>query len=166
MQAPTDSTTGPVSVVVTNNTQVSGAFSAQLATYSPAFFVYSPTSYAIAQHYPDYTLVGNPNAIPGTIAAHPGDVLILWATGFGPTNPPAPAGVVVTGAPAVATAPTITVGGMPVSVVDAVLSPGSAGLYQVAIQLPASVPTGVVPIQASIAGAMSPATVMLYVDGN
>ncbi len=165
VQAPTDSTIGMVPVVVTNNGQVSSAFSAQLQTYSPAFFVYSPTSYAIAQHYPDYALVGNPNAIPGTIAAHPGDVLILWATGFGPTSPATPAGIVVTGAPAVTMLPTVTVGGVTVSVVGTpVLSPDSAGLYQVAIQLPASVPTGVVPIQASVAGVTSPATVMLYVS--
>ncbi|HUB81446.1 MAG TPA: FG-GAP-like repeat-containing protein [Bryobacteraceae bacterium] len=163
VQAPTDSATGTVSVVVTNNSQVSAAFNAQLSTYSPAFFLYTGTSYAIASHFPDYGLVGNPNAIPGTIAAHPGDVLILWTTGFGPTNPATPAGIVVTGAPAAATLPVVTVGGMPVSVISAVLSPGSAGLYQVAIQLPATVPTGVVAIQASIMGATSPANTMTYV---
>jgi uncharacterized protein (TIGR03437 family) len=107
--------------------------------------------------------VGNPNAIPGTIAAHPGDLLIFWTTGFGPTNPSTPAGIVVTGAPAAATPPTVTVGGMPVSVISTVLSPGSAGLYQVAIQLPTGVPTGVVAIQASISGAVSPVSTMIYV---
>jgi len=164
VQAPTDSATGTVPVVVTNNGQVSAPFSAQLAAASPAFFLYPGTSYAIAQHYPDYADVGNPNVISYTIAAHPGDVLILWATGFGATNPPTSAGIEVTGAPAVATAPTITVGGAPVSVINAVLSPGSAGLYQIAIQLPASVPTGTVAIQASVGGAMSPAGILIYVS--
>jgi uncharacterized protein (TIGR03437 family) len=46
-----------------------------------------------------------------------------------------------------------------------VLSPGSAGLYQVAIQLPSSIPTGVVAIQALIAGAISPAGISLFVSG-
>jgi uncharacterized protein (TIGR03437 family) len=165
VQAPTDSNTGSVAVVVTNNGQPSAAFNAQLSTYSPAFFLYSGSSYAIAQHYPDNALVGNPNAIAGTIAAHPGDVLILWATGFGPTSPLTPAGIVVTGAPAVAQLPTVTVGGVQVDVINAVLSPGSAGLYQVAVQLPASVPTGVVAVQASAGGAISPAGISLYVSG-
>jgi uncharacterized protein (TIGR03437 family) len=164
VQAPTDSATGSVPVVVTNNGQPSAPFSAQLAAAAPAFFLYPGTSYAIAQHYPDYADVGNPNLISYTVAAHPGDVLILWATGFGATNPSTPAGVEVTGAPTVATAPTITVGGVPVSVINAVLSPGSAGLYQIAIQLPASVPLGAVTIQASVGGAISPAGISIYVS--
>jgi uncharacterized protein (TIGR03437 family) len=162
--APTDSNTGTVSVVVTNNSQVSAPFSAQLATYSPAFFLYTGTSYAIVSHYPDYALVGNPSAIPGTIAAKPGDVLILWGTGFGPTNPPTPSGIEVTGAPAVAALPTITVGGVAVIVISAVLSPGSAGLYQIAIQLPASIPTGTAAIQASVGQVTSPGGASLFVS--
>jgi uncharacterized protein (TIGR03437 family) len=108
--------------------------------------------------------VGNPSSIAGTIAAHPGDVLILWATGFGPTSPATPAGVEVTGAPAVATQPTVAVGGVAVQVISAVLSPGSAGLYQVAVQLPPSVPTGVLAIQASVAGVLSPTGVNIFVS--
>ena len=157
VQAPTDSATGPVPVVVTNNGQQSAAFTAQLEAFSPAFFLYN--GYVIASHYPDYALMGNASA-----PAAPGDILILWGTGFGPTNPATPAGVVVTGAPAAATAPVITVGGMQVPVVGtAVLTPDSAGLYQVAIQLPASVPTGAVSIQASVGGVTSPATTLIFV---
>jgi uncharacterized protein (TIGR03437 family) len=96
--------------------------------------------------------------------AHPGDVLILWATGFGPTNPPTPAGVEVTSAPAVATLPAITVGGVPVTVLAAVLAPDSAGLYQIAIQLPSTVPTGAVALQASVGGATSPSSTLIYVS--
>ena len=165
VQAPTVAATGAVPVVVTNNGQMSAVFTAQLQTYSPAFFLYTGTSFAIASHFPDYALVGSPSAIPGTIAAQPGDVLILWATGVGPTNPPTPAGVVVSGSPPAATQPTITVGGVPVTVVSTVLSPGSVGLYQVAIQLPANVPTGVVAIQASVGGVQSPAGVVTFVAG-
>jgi uncharacterized protein (TIGR03437 family) len=164
VQAPTDATTGAVPVVVTNSGQVSAAFTAQLQTYGPAFFLYTGTSYAIASHFPDYGLVANPSLIPGTVAAKPGDVLILWATGFGPTNPPTPAGIAVSGAPATATAPTITVGGVPVTTISSVLSPGSAGLYQVAIQLPASVPTGAVTIQASVGGVQSPSGIVIFVS--
>jgi uncharacterized protein (TIGR03437 family) len=88
---------------------------------------------------------------------------VLWGTGFGATNPPAPAGVAVSGSPAVATTPTLTVGGVAVPVISAGLSVGTAGLYQVTIQLPATVPTGVVAIQASVGGATTQAGVVLLV---
>jgi len=163
VQAPTDGTTGGVSVVVTNNGSVSAPAAGQLQPYAPACFQYGGTPYAIATR-PDYTLVGNPSAIPGTVAASRGDVLILWATGFGPTNPATAAGAVVSGAPAVATTPSVTVGGTPVTFLGGALSPGSAGLYQIAIQLPASVPLGVVAIRASVGGYTSPAGVNLFVQ--
>ena len=164
VQAPTDATTGTVPVVVTNNGQMSAAFTAQLQTYGPAFFLYAGTPYPIAQHYPDNALVGNPSLIPGTIATKPGDVLTLWATGFGPTNPPTPAGIKVSGAPGVATLAAVTVGGVPATVISTVLSPGSAGLYQVAIQVPASVPTGTVALEASVGGVQSPSDIVLFVS--
>jgi uncharacterized protein (TIGR03437 family) len=47
--------------------------------------------------------------------------------------------------------------------ISAVLSPDSAGLYQIAIQLPANVPTGTVALQASVAGVQSPGGVNLFV---
>ena len=93
------------------------------------------------------------------MAAKPGDILIFWCTGFEPRpanlgrqRPSEPRGI--------ATLPTVTVGGMQVTVIGAALSPGSAGLYQVAIQLPSNVPTGSVPIQASLNGVLSPPGVL------
>jgi uncharacterized protein (TIGR03437 family) len=163
VQAPSDTNAGTVNVVVTNNGSVSTPFPATLQAYSPAFFQYQPTPYAIATRYPDNAPIGNPAVISGTVAAKGGDILILWATGFGATSPLTAAGIAVTGAPAVVILPTVTVGGTAVKVLYAVLSPGSAGLYQIAIQLPASVPTGTVAIQASVAGVQSPAGVDLFV---
>jgi len=165
VQAPTDAVTGPVAVVVHNNGQVSAPVMAQMQTYAPAFFLYSGTNYAITSHYPDYGLVGNPAVIPGTVAAKPGDVLILWGTGFGPTNPAQPAGVEVSGAPVAVTAPVITVGGAVASLIGVALSPGNAGLYQVAIQLPASLPSGALAVQASQGGVQSPTGVVIFAAG-
>jgi uncharacterized protein (TIGR03437 family) len=163
VQAPTDTSVGTVSVVVNNNGSMSPSGSAQLQTFSPAFFQYSGTNYAIATRYPDNALVANPATIPGTVAAKPGDVIILWGTGFGPTTPPTSAGVLATGA-AAATAPTITLNSsMNASVIGTALSPGFAGLYQVAIQLPPSTPTGNVAIQASAGGVQSPAGINIFV---
>ena len=164
VQAPSDGSVGPVNVVVTNNGSASPPATAQLQAFSPAFFQYSGTNYAIATRHPDNALLGNPGAIPGTVAAKAGDVLILWATGFGPTNPPTPAGVVVAGAPAATTPPTIILANsMNATVIGTALSPGSAGLYQIAIQLPNSVPTGIVSIQASVGGFQSPSGINIFV---
>jgi uncharacterized protein (TIGR03437 family) len=163
VQAPSDGGQGQVNVVVKNNGTASAAFPATLQPFAPAFFQYTLTPYAIATRYPDNALIGNPSVIPGTVAAKPGDVLILWATGFGPTDPPTPAGIAVTGAPKAATLPSITVGGVPVTTIYAVLSPGSAGLYQIAVQLPASLPAGIAVVQASIGGVQSPGGVDLLV---
>jgi len=158
VQAPSDTALGPVSVVVTNNGAVSAPAMAQLQAAAPAFFLYSGTNYAVASRLPDYAPVGDPSA-----PAKPGDALVLWGTGFGATSPAVAAGTVVAGAPAVVTAPTVTIGGMAVPVVDTILTAGSAGLYQITIQLPANIPTGAVAVQASVGGVPSPAGVTIFV---
>jgi uncharacterized protein (TIGR03437 family) len=154
--APSDNTTGSVSVVVNNNGMPSAPAPAQLQTYAPAFFIQPGTSLVFASLLPDYT------AISSTAPAHPGDLIALWGTGFGPTTPPAPAGIIVSGVP-VAPTPTVTVGGVTAPVLSSVLAAGSAGLYQITIQLPANVPTGSVAIQASVGGAQtqSGATILI-----
>ena len=91
-------------------------------------------------------------------------MLILWATGFGATSPPTSAGIVVTGrALRRDDFPLVTLGGTPVTVIGAAL--GGAGLYQIAIQLPANVPAGAVAIQASVGSAVSPSGILTYVAG-
>jgi len=50
-----------------------------------------------------------------------------------------------------------------VPVVSAVLTVGSAGLYQVTIQLPANVPAGAVAVQAFVGGVLTQAGVAIFV---
>jgi uncharacterized protein (TIGR03437 family) len=154
--APSDNATGTVNVVVTNNGAVSAPATAQLQAVAPALFM-TPALNAIASVLPNYT--------PNTAAApaHPGDLVVLWGTGFGLTNPLVAAGTIVSGAPATSTVPVVTVGGMQVPVVSSVLTTGTAGLYQITIQLPANVPTGTVAVQASIGGAQTQSGVTLFV---
>jgi len=99
------------------------------------------------------------------VPAKPGDVLILWSTGFGPTNPAAPVGVAVPSDKAYATSstPTVTINNNPVKVYGAALASGAAGLYQIAIQVPTTLGDGDWPIQATIGGVQSPAGVLLTV---
>jgi uncharacterized protein (TIGR03437 family) len=160
VQAPSDSAVGAVNVVVDNNGNISAPATAQLQAAAPAFFMYPGTNYAVASRLPDYAPLGDPSAIPGTVAAKAGDTVVLWGTGFGATNPAVPAGTAVSGAPAVVTAPTVMVGGAAVQVIGTVLTAGSAGLYQVTIQLPATVATGAVTVQASAGGVPAQAVLL------
>jgi uncharacterized protein (TIGR03437 family) len=161
LQAPSDAAVGAVAVVVNNNDAISGAALAQLQAFAPAFFQFGGTNYALATRWPDNALVADPGAVAGAVPADPGDVIVLWATGFGPTT--APAGQVVTGAPA-APAPTVTVGGVQATVISTVLTPGTVGLYQVAVQIPGNAPAGVVVVQASTGGVQSWAGALLFIN--
>jgi uncharacterized protein (TIGR03437 family) len=59
--------------------------------------------------------------------------------------------------------PKVTINDVSATVYGAALAPGFGGLYQVAIQVPASIPDGDWPIQAGIGGAQSPSGVLLSV---
>jgi uncharacterized protein (TIGR03437 family) len=154
--APADGHTGTVNIAVTNNGHASAPAQAQLQSIAPAFFM-TASSNAIASLLPGYT------PVTSTTPAMPGDLVVLWGTGFGPTNPAAPIGMIVSGALATSVLPVVTVGGVPVTVVSSVLTAGTAGLYQITIQLPANVPTGAPALQASIGGAQTQSSVTLLV---
>jgi len=158
---------GPVQVTVTNSLGTSAAFSSTSAIYGPAFFQW-PNSYAVAT-YTNYKFAVKDGEFPSvtTVPAKPGDVLILWGTGFGPTTPAAPVGDLTpaNGTTYLTSDPvTVTVGGISATVYGTALAPGYAGLYQVAIQVPASAPNGDLPVVAKIGGVSSPVTTLLTVQ--
>jgi uncharacterized protein (TIGR03437 family) len=156
---------GPVTVTVTTTGGTSAAFTTTASAYGPAFFGW-PGNQVVATRT-DYSYAVKAGTFAGatTIAAKPGDVIILWATGFGPTNPAPPTGVAVPSDKAYATGslPGITIDNVPATVYGAALAPGSVGLYQIAIQVPSSLADGDWPIQASIGGVSSPAGTILSV---
>jgi uncharacterized protein (TIGR03437 family) len=101
-----------------------------------------------------------------TVPAKPGDVIILWGTGFGPTNPSTPVGVNVPSSTTYYTANEVmvTLGKTPATVYATALSPGFAGLYQVAIQIPTSLANGDYPVVATVFGAQSPSATLITVQ--
>ena len=159
-----DVPSGLVPVTVTTPNGVSAPVTATAGAYSPAFFMW-PGNQAVATR-PDYSFVANPGTFSGaaTTAAKPDEVIILWGTGFGPTTPPAPVGTSTPSSQVYSTltAPSVTLGRFPAQVLGAALTPGSAGLYQIAVQLP-SVADGTYAIQASIGGVQSTAPAMLSI---
>jgi uncharacterized protein (TIGR03437 family) len=156
---------GQLTVTVTTPGGTSASFAATASLYGPAFFLW-PGSQTVATRQ-DYTYAVKAGTFAGaiTVAAKPGEVLILWATGFGPTFPAAPVGVSApaSGGYSTASAPTVTIANTQATVYGGALAPGSAGLYQIAIQVPPSLADGDWPIQASIGGVSSPTGIVLSV---
>ena len=154
---------GPVNVMVTTPNGTTAPVTVTAGVYGPAFFLW-PGNQPVATR-PDYSFVANPSTFSvATTAAKPGEVIILWGTGFGPTTPAAPIGMSTPPNQVYSTAslPAVTLGSTPLQVLGAALSPGSAGLYQIAVQLP-EVADGTYTIQASIGGAQSPVTARLSI---
>jgi uncharacterized protein (TIGR03437 family) len=163
VQAP-DVGKGSVQVIVTSAAGASVPFSVNSQLHSPAFFPW-PGNQPVATHA-DYTWAVKNGTFPGTttVAAKPGEVIALWGTGFGPTNPAVPAGQVPTVAATPTQSPvTVTLGGTAVPVLGAVLS-SYAAVYQIAIQIPASMADGNYALVASVNGAQSPPNILLTVQ--
>jgi uncharacterized protein (TIGR03437 family) len=139
VQVPDDNTLGPVPVQVTSPLGTATA-TAQMQAFSPGLFTFDG-KYLAAQHA-DYSFVGKPGLISGvtTTPAQPGEVVILWGTGLGPSNPTTPAGELVTQAEPLANQVTVSIGGVQVNAQWAGIS--GAGLWQINVQVPSSLPSG------------------------
>jgi uncharacterized protein (TIGR03437 family) len=156
---------GTLQVTVTSGGVTSAPVTATSQAVQPAFFQWG--TYAVATNL-NYGLAVKNGTFPTitTTPAKPGDVIVLWGTGFGPTSPAAPIGVQVpsTGTYNTAMPVTVTVGGVNATVYGAALTPGLAALYQVAVQIPASLANGDYPVIATINGVSTPSTTLITVQ--
>jgi len=132
--------TGSAPVILTTSAGTT-TFYTDVDPVEPALFT-CPNNQAVATHLDFSPAAKNGTFSAATIAAKPGETIILWGTGLGVTTPSAPDGLVTPQGTYTVSAVTATVGGQPVSVLSAALSPGSAGLYQIAIQLPPGLGNG------------------------
>lgn len=155
--------TGTEPVIVTTPNGASQPFMAIAQSVEPAFFQWG--NYAVATHLDYSPAAANGTLSVSTAPAAPGEVIILWGTGFGPTTPPAPEGVEVpSGTVYYAANPvTVTVGTTPATVYSTALSPGFSALYQVAIQIPMALADGDYPVVAAASGVQSPAAALITV---
>ena len=109
-----------------------------IVTVQPGVASYAD-GHILAQHGADYSLVD------ANHPAKPGEVLIIYLLGLGPTNPSVPSGQAAPATPPLAqvTNPvTMTVANQPAQVVFAGLTPGLAGLYQIDFIVPTTAPSG------------------------
>jgi uncharacterized protein (TIGR03437 family) len=168
VQVPDDTATGPVTVAVTTP-QGTATFTTTMQTFSPGLFMYPAANarYVAAQHA-DYSILGPPGLYPGASSpAKPGEVIILYTTGFGPTSPPTPSGQVVTSAAPVVNlnlSPiSVTIGGLPAQVQWAGIT--MAGVWQLNVQVPPGAPTGDAAVVAQIGGKSTQAGAFVTVQG-
>jgi uncharacterized protein (TIGR03437 family) len=163
LQAPTDTATGTVPVVVTTPAG-SVSSTATLGLFGPSFNLLD-TKHAIGivltpglpgNSGAGYDLIGP--ASPTTRPVKAGETLVLFGVGFGPTNPAVPAGQIYSGSAPTAAIPAVTIGGMSAAVTYSGIV--QAGLYQLNVVVP-SAGTGDQILLATIGGVTTPANVFI-----
>jgi len=156
---------GSMAVTVTTSAGTSLPASVTVQQYSPAAFPW-PNGQPVATHV-DFSLAAKPGTFPTqtTVAAKPGEAIIVWATGYGPTTPAYPGGVQIPASPTFNTTipVTVTIAGVPSAVYGTALASSFAGLYQLVVTVPATLPNGDYPLIATINGTQAP-TVTLTVS--
>lgn len=139
---------------------------AALRPYAPAFFTFNGTSVA-AQFAGTADIIANSVVVAGGRPARPGDIVTVYATGFGTTSPAWQAGELPDRASFVTGPVQVTLGGVmltPAEILYAGLAPSQiSGLYQFNLRLPATLPDGDLPIVISIGGLLTQAGASLPV---
>jgi uncharacterized protein (TIGR03437 family) len=130
---------GPVQVQVTNNGAVAASFTAQAQPLSPSFFVFNGGPYVAATHV-NGSYLGPATLYPGlSTPAKPGEIVVIYANGFGPTST-AVVGGLTTQSGTLATMPIIKIGGVAAVVQFAGLV--APGQYQFNVVIPSTLADG------------------------
>lgn len=168
---PDDDAVGPVNVEVVNANGASNAVAVNKTRISPAMlsdprFTSGGRSYVVAI-YPDFnqtqTFVGPENLVPGARfrPARPGETIIIYAVGCGPSNPPSPAGQVPAASLPLALPFEFRIGGVAARAEGALVG-GFLGLYQFNVTVP-EVPDGDARIELSVDGQPTGQTLFIFV---
>jgi len=165
VQAPDDSTTGNVPIMVTTCAGTSNSTSVQKTALAagmqaPASFLVNGTQYMVALITDStkplgYAFVGNTSLSTPPYyyePAKPGTSITAYGLGFGPVTPANPSGVITTVANATNSAVAISFGTTPATLTYAGLAPGYIGLYQFNITVPSTLANGDYPINVTIGG--------------
>ena len=158
---PVGTPTGAVQLQTYNHGLTDTAVTVQVQDVAPAFFMQPDFKHVIATHA-DGTMIG-PAGTAGETPAAPGETVVLYGTGFGATNPAAPEGMVITTPlPLAAGFPIVMFNGVAGQVMYSSLT--YAGLFQINVTIPASAPSGDVPVVAQVGSTMSPSGAVIAVQ--
>lgn len=125
-------------VTVTSGGVTSGAALRRRLGATPSFLLVNPKGYGVATHA-DGTLVGPATLFPGaSTPARRGETISLWSVGFGLPTTALVAGS-ATQSGSLPSTPSCSLGGLPVTVAAALVSPG---LYQLNATIPDNAPAG------------------------
>jgi uncharacterized protein (TIGR03437 family) len=169
LQVPNDTATGAVPVAVTTAIG-SATATVTLAPFAPSFFLLDNRHVAgiILRSNGSGTYGGGSYDIIGptgtslgyqTFAAKAGDIIELFGTGFGPTNPVVRAGQAFSGSAPTTNPVTLRINSVSVATIFAGLS--SAGVYQLNLTVPSGLGAGDVPLQAGVSGVQTPSGVLI-----
>jgi uncharacterized protein (TIGR03118 family) len=126
---------GPAEIQTTNNGLTSAAATANVNPLAPAFFTIGANAASgnvyIAAEHANGALIGPAATITGATPAEPGETIVLFATGFGPT---------LASGEVLAATPTIVIDGIAAEVSYAGLV--GPGLYQFNVVVPSAVTLG------------------------
>lgn len=149
---PSDLVNTATTVQVKNPAGVTTAIPLPVAASAPQLFTADGKA-ALGTH-------SNGSLIGKSAPAAPGETVTLYATGCGATNPALIVGLVPDEAYPLATLPQVTIGGLPATVAFGGVVPGTAGVYQINVQVPSGAANGDLPlvIQAGITPS-APATI-------
>jgi len=160
---PPDAMPSSVAVQVTRGNTSSTPTMVTAAALSPSLFVINGGPYVVAQHSSDYSLIGPPSLYPGsTTPAKPGETVVLYANGFGPTSQAVLSGA-ITQSGNLSPLPVVTIGGMAASVWYAALI--SPGLFQLNVTIPANAPNGDNPLVVGVNGVAASPVGLITVQG-
>ena len=166
VQAPDDDAVGPVLVEVIRDGIGTARETVDLREAAPAFFMFDAEGRKfIAAVHADGVFVGKPDLFGGALAARPagpGDVILLFGTGFGLTDPPVEAGRVFSGAAPLRANVTIRLGEIEADVLFAGLS--GAGLNQFNVVVPSLLQGGDTEVVAETLGQRTQANAFLTVE--
>ena len=154
--------TGPVPVVVKTAAGESTAVSAVAAKELPGLFTYSlgGKTYPAAVNLAG-AIIG-PSGTAGAIPAKPGELVLFFGTGFGPTNPAVAPGRVFSGAAPLVDSVSMRIGGVAVTPSFAGLS--SSGLNQFNVAIPESLANGEHAVEMQINSVSIPTGIVIAVQ--
>jgi uncharacterized protein (TIGR03437 family) len=139
----------------------------QVQLFSPGLFTYGGTTSVTGRNASlGNQILADPAVVPGGVFARPGDIVTLYGTGFGLTNPFYLPGQFSSGQAALLQPVTVTIAGITLAAEDVLyagLSPDAPGFYQFNIRVPGSAPDGPVSVSMSIGNVQTQAGVTIPV---